>query len=170
MKKTPLLFKSLLFLLFLSMTVMGFAQKIQITGKVTDEKGEPLPSASVIIQGTTTGTLTDANGNFTLKDASIKAKLVVSFVGFDAQIIDVNNRTTIDVVMIEGKTLQEVEIVDIGYGSAKRSDLTGAVAQIKTKTIEESGYSNFQQAIAGKVAGVVVNETGAAIYQFHYSN
>ena len=159
MKKTPLLFKSLLFLLFLSMTVAGFAQKIQITGTVTDEKGEPLPSASVVIEGTTKGGITDSEGKFILKDAPPTAKLVVSFVGFDAQIIDVNNRTVIDVIMVEGKTLQEVEIVDIGYGSAKRSDLTGAVAQIKTKTIEESGYSNFQQAIAGKVAGVVVSET-----------
>jgi TonB-dependent starch-binding outer membrane protein SusC len=156
MKKKPLFLKSLLFLFFLSMTVMGFAQTIQITGKVTDDKGESLPSASVVIQGTTNGTISDEKGNFTLKDVSPTAKLVVSFIGFDSQLIDVNKRTTIDVILVEGKTLEEVVI--IGYGEAKKSDLTGSVGQIKTKMIEESGYSNFQQAIAGKVAGVVVSE------------
>jgi TonB-dependent starch-binding outer membrane protein SusC len=156
MKKYPLFLKSLLFLFFLSMTVIGFAQKIQVTGKVTDEKGESLPSASVVIQGTTNGTITDETGSFTLKDVPATAKLVVSFIGFDAQVIDVNNQTTVSVVLVEGKVLDEVVV--IGYGEAKKSDLTGSVGQIKTKTIEESGYSNFQQAIAGKVAGVVVSE------------
>ena len=156
MKKNPLFLTSLLFLFFLSVTVVGFAQKVQITGKVTDEKGDPLPSASVVIQGTTNGTITDSDGAFTLKDVPATAKLVVSFVGFDSQLIDVNKRTAIDVILIEGKALEEVVV--IGYGEAKKSDLTGSVGQIKTKMIEESGYSNFQQAIAGKVAGVVVSE------------
>jgi TonB-dependent starch-binding outer membrane protein SusC len=157
MKKYPLFLPSLLSLFFLSMTVMGFAQNIQITGKVTDEKGESLPSASIVVQGTTNGTITDNNGSFTLKDVPKTAKLLVSFVGFESIIIDVNSRTTIDAVLVEGKALEEVVV--IGYGEAKKSDLTGSVGQIKTKTVEESGYSNFQQAIAGRVAGVVVNET-----------
>jgi TonB-dependent starch-binding outer membrane protein SusC len=157
MKKTPLFFKNLLFLGFLFMAATGFAQTIQVTGKVTDEKGEPLPSASVVVQGTTNGTITDNNGSFALKDVPAKGQLVVSFVGFDAQVIDVNNRKTIDIALAEGKALEEVVV--IGYGEAKKSDLTGSVGQIKTKTVEESGYSNFQQAIAGKVAGVVVSET-----------
>jgi TonB-dependent starch-binding outer membrane protein SusC len=156
MKKNPQLLTSLLLLFFLSMTVLGFAQTIQIKGKITDEEGGPLPSASIVIEGTAKGTLTDSNGDFTLEDAPSTAKLIVSFVGYDSQIIDVNNRTTIDVILVEGKTLEEVVV--IGYGEAKKSDLTGSVGQIKTKTIEESGYSNFQQAIAGKVAGVVVSE------------
>ena len=157
MKKKLLFLKSLLFSFFLFTATMGLAQTIQVTGKVTDEKGEALPSASVVIQGTTTGTLSDEGGNFTLKDVPSTARLVVSFVGFDSQIIDVNKRTTIDVTLVEGKALEEVVV--IGYGEAKKSDLTGSVGQIKTKTVEESGYSNFQQAIAGKVAGVVVSET-----------
>jgi TonB-dependent starch-binding outer membrane protein SusC len=157
MKKNSLLLRSLFFFLFLSMTTLGVAQKIQITGSITDEKGEPLPSASVVVQGTNNGTISDDNGKFTLKDVLATSKLVVSFIGFDAQIIDVDNRTTISVMLIEGKALEEVVV--IGYGEAKKSDLTGSVGQIKTKMIEESGYSNFQQAIAGKVAGVVVSET-----------
>jgi TonB-dependent starch-binding outer membrane protein SusC len=157
MKKKPLFLKSLLFLFLLFTTVMGFAQTIQVQGKITDEKGESLPSASVVIEGTTKGAITDINGNFTLQDVPATAKIVVSFVGFDSQIIDVNKRTTIDVMLVEGKALEEVVV--IGYGEAKKSDLTGSVGQIKTKMIEESGYSNFQQAIAGKVAGVVVSET-----------
>lgn len=156
MKKKLLFLKSLLFLFFLLMAAVGSAQKIQVTGKVTDDKGESLPSASVVIQGTTNGTITDINGSFTLSDVPATAKLVVSFVGFDAQIIDVDNRKTIDVMLVEGKALDEVVV--IGYGEAKKSDLTGSVGQIKTKTVEESGYSNFQQAIAGRVAGVVVSE------------
>lgn len=157
MKKNPLFLRSLLFLFFLSMTIVGFAQKIQVTGKVTDEKGESLPSASVVVEGTTNGTITDNDGKFTLKDVPATAKLIVSFVGFDGQIVEVNNRTTIDVILVEGKALEEVVV--IGYGEAKKSDLTGSVGQVKTKMIEESGYSNFQQALAGKVAGVVVSET-----------
>lgn len=157
MKKNPLFLKSLCLLFFLSMTVVGFAQKIQVTGKVTDEKGESLPSASIVIQGTTNGTISDEAGNFTLKDVPSTATLIVSFIGFDAQVVAVNNRTTLDVVLVEGKVLEEVVV--IGYGEAKKSDLTGSVGQIKTKTVEESGYSNFQQAIAGKVAGVIVSET-----------
>ena len=157
MKKKLLFLKSLLFSFFLFTTTMGLAQTIQVTGKVIDEKGETLPSASVVIQGTSIGTLSDEGGNFTLKDVPSTAKLVVSFIGFDSQIIDVNNRTSINVILVEGKTLEEVVV--IGYGEAKKSDLTGSVGQIKTKTVEESGYSNFQQAIAGKVAGVVVSET-----------
>ena len=156
MKKKHLFLKSLSFLLFLFMTVMGFAQTIQITGKVTDDQGEPLPSASVVIEGTQKGTVTDSNGDFTVQGVSPTARLVVSFVGFDSQIIDVNKRTTINVLLVEGKAFEEVVV--IGYGEAKKSDLTGSVGQIKTKTVEESGYSNFQQAIAGKVAGVVVSE------------
>ena len=157
MKKSPLFLKSLFFLFFLSMTVVGFAQTNQIKGKISDEKGEPLPSASIVVQGTTNGTISDETGSFTLKDVPSTAKLVVSFIGFDAQIVDVNNRTTFDVTLVEGKALEEMVV--IGYGEAKKSDLTGSVGQVKTKTVEESGYSNFQQAIAGKVAGVIVSET-----------
>ena len=105
MKKNPLFLKNLLLLFCLFMTVVGYAQTIQITGKVTDEKGESLPSASIVVQGTTNGTISDETGNFTLKNVSSTAKIVVSFIGFDAQLIDVNNRTTIDVVLVEGKVL-----------------------------------------------------------------
>jgi TonB-dependent starch-binding outer membrane protein SusC len=157
MKKRHLFLKFLLFVFFLFTAIIGYAQKIQITGKVTDDKGEVLPGASIAIVGTTKGAVADINGNFTIKDAPANARIMVTYTGYEPQFIEVEGRTTLDVVMTEGKVLEEVVV--IGYGEAKKSDLTGSVGQVKTKNIEESGYSNFQQSIAGKVAGVVVSET-----------
>ncbi len=157
MKKKHLFLKSLLLVCFVfTAAITGFAQKIQITGKVTDDKGEALPGASIAIVGTTNGTTADADGVFALKDAPSKSRLIVSYTGYEPQFVEVDGQTAITVVMQEGKVLEEVVV--IGYGETKKSDLTGSVGKIKTTTIEESGYSNFQQAIAGKVAGVVVSE------------
>lgn len=131
---------------------------IDITGTVLDdESNEPIVGVSIVIENTTRGTVTDVNGNFSLKVDDKDAVLVISFVGYESQRIKVGNQTNIKVKLVSGKILEEVVV--IGYGEAKKSDLTGSVGQIKTKTIEESGYSNFQQAIAGKVAGVIVSET-----------
>lgn len=132
--------------------------EIEITGSIFDaENHEPLPGVSIIIENTTHGTVTDEDGKFSLKLADKNTVLIVSLVGYETQRITINNQTNIVINLVSGKTLDEVVV--IGYGESKKSDLTGSVGQIKTKTVEESGYSNFQQSIAGKVAGVVVNET-----------
>jgi TonB-dependent starch-binding outer membrane protein SusC len=131
---------------------------IDVTGTVLDaENNEPIPGVSIVVENTTQGTITDEKGNFSLKVADKNAFLLISFVGFEKQRILVGDQTNITISLISGKILEEVVV--IGYGESKKSDLTGSVGQIKTQTVEESGYSNFQQAIAGRVAGVVVSET-----------
>ncbi len=131
---------------------------IDITGTILDaENNDPIPGVSIIVENTTQGTITDENGKFSLKVADKNTVLLISFVGYETQRIVVGDQTNFTISLVSGKTLDEVVV--IGYGEAKKSDLTGSVGQIKTKTVEESGYANFQQAIAGKVAGVVVSET-----------
>ena len=166
-KNTELYFSRMLWILLLFYNVTIPVSKIyadnikaaiDITGTVIDaENNDPLPGVSVIVENTNQGIITDENGKFSLKIADKNAVLIISFVGYETQRMTVGDQTDIIVNLVSGKTLEEVVV--IGYGEAKKSDLTGSVGQIKTKTVEESGYSNFQQALAGKVAGVIVNET-----------
>ncbi len=157
----------LFWLVLLVFSVMTYSTQVQaqntrveinIKGTINDaDNNEPLPGVSVIVENTKQGTISSENGKFSLKVADKNAVLIISFVGYETQRISVGDQTNLTVNLVSGKTLEEVVV--IGYGEAKKSDLTGSVGQIKTKTVEESGYSNFQQAIAGKVAGVIVNET-----------
>jgi TonB-dependent starch-binding outer membrane protein SusC len=131
-----------------------------ITGKVTDEKNEPLIGASVILRGTIKGVVTDENGGFKLEiDDSEKNKvLVVSFVGYEKQVIDIEKRNTINVVMVEAAALSELVVV--GYGSVKKSDLTGAVTTIKTKESDATQFNSVDGLMRGRAAGVQVVQAG----------
>nr|WP_293835701.1 TonB-dependent receptor [uncultured Arsenicibacter sp.] len=121
----------------------------------TDER---LPGVNVVLENTTQGTSTNKDGEFIINVPNANAVLVFSFVGYLPQKIKAGAAAKLEVRLDpDDKVLDEVVV--IGYGEAKKSDLTGSVGQIKTKTVEESGYGNFQQAVAGRVAGVVVNET-----------
>ena len=109
-------------------------QNIVVSGKIVDQSGNPIPGVNVLIIGTTTGTISDAVGRYSLSVASSQ-RLMFSFIGFNNQSIDVNNRTTIDVVMVED--LKQVgEVVVVGYGTQKKENLTGAVATVNVKTLE----------------------------------
>ena len=132
---------------------------IPIKGTITNEKGEPLIGASVVVKGTTVGTVVDENGNYELSVPDGSAVLVISFVGYDAQEITVGNQTTINVQMSEGKSLGEVVVV--GYGSVKKSDLTGSVSSITTKELERVPATNVVQAMQGQAAGVDIAQTDA---------
>ncbi len=134
----------------------------QITGVVTDETGEPLIGASVIEKGTSSGTATDFDGNFTLfvKDAS-KAVLSVSYVGFTTAEVPVNGHTELKIVLQESSTALE-EVVVVGYGQQKKESVVGAISQVGSKDLLETPSANLSQAITGKIPGVITSQTSGA--------
>lgn len=142
--------------LLLLMASTAYSQSRTVTGTVTDESDSPMPGVNVIIKGTTVGTTTDVNGNYTLQ-ASNGDILVVSFIGYTAQEIQVANQTRIDLKLQEDvATLQEVVVV--GYGVQRRSDLTGAIASVSGEDVRQSITTSFDQALQGRVAGVQITQ------------
>ncbi|QKZ11211.1 TonB-dependent receptor [Spirosoma sp. KUDC1026] len=132
-----------------------------ITGKVTTNTGETLPGANVVIKGTTRGTSTDANGNFTLSVPDGNVVLVVSSVGFLPKEVAVNGQTTIN-VSLESDVQALSEVVVVGYGTQRRQELTTAVTSVSSKAIERQPVAGFDQALQGQAAGVqVTSPTGA---------
>jgi TonB-dependent Receptor Plug Domain. len=122
----------------------------------------PIPGVNVVIKGTSIGTITDLNGlyNLTVSDPE-QSVLVFSFIGFDTQEIKVGNKTVIHVVLASTAISLE-EVVAIGYGTAKRKDLTGSVSSIKAGDVEKVPVANIAQALSGKVAGVQVNQASGS--------
>lgn len=132
-----------------------------ITGKVTNDKGEPIPGVSVIIKGTTNGTITDVDGNYSLGIPADAKVLVFTYVGMTMQEITIGSQTVINVVLKEAAVGLD-EIVVIGYGTVKKSDLTGAVASIKSEAIKAIPLNNVMQSLSGRATGVqVMQNTGA---------
>lgn len=127
---------------------------------ISSEDNAPLPGVSIVVKGTTVGTNTDANGNFKINVANENAVLVFSAVGFDKQEIVVGNRTTINITLaIDQKILNEVVVV--GYGSQKKSQMTGAISSVSSKQIAELPITNARQALQGRAAGVDVVQAGS---------
>jgi TonB-linked SusC/RagA family outer membrane protein len=142
----------------------GIAPKRKLTGKVLDETGGGLPGVSIVLKGTQTGTTTNPEGEFQLEmaeDLASNSVLVFSFVGYQSQEIVLGNQTSLIINMVlEDKSLQE--IVVIGYGQVKKSDLTGSVASIKAADVNAYPATNLVQSLAGRAAGVYVSQnTGA---------
>ncbi|WP_373495977.1 SusC/RagA family TonB-linked outer membrane protein [Aquiflexum sp.] len=127
---------------------------ITITGRVVDDKGDPLPGASVSVVGTTTGTVTDIDGNYTILVPE-GATLIFSYIGFESMRVAVDNRSQINVTLNPDMSSLD-EVVVIGYGTVKKSDLTGSVSQIKSETISAVTTPRLDQALQGKAAGVQV--------------
>ena len=134
------------------------ANKRNISGRVVDEKGEPIIGASVMEKGTTNGTITGIDGDFSLNMSS-NGTLVVSFVGYKTQEVQVKGQKQLQVVLSEDAEMLD-EVVVIGYGTMKKSDLTGAVSSIGNKDIKDSPVSNLGQAIQGKISGVQIVDAG----------
>jgi TonB-linked SusC/RagA family outer membrane protein len=126
-----------------------------VSGKITDEKGEGLPGVSVVLKGTTRGTTTDATGQYRLSIPNGKAVLIISFVGYLRQEVDVNNRSVVNVqLQTDDKSLEEVVVV--GYGTQKKVNLTGAVSTVESKAIENRPVSNLANALQGVTPGLNV--------------
>ncbi len=133
----------------------AWAQGRTVTGRVTDNTGGGLPGVSIQVKGTQRGTNTDAEGRYSLTDVAANATLVYSFIGYTSQNIVVGNQSTVDIKLADDtKALEEVVVV--GYGTAKRKDLTGSVAQVTAKEFNAGVNPNPLQAIQGKVAGLVI--------------
>lgn len=149
---------SLLVLLVLT-GQMAVAQQ-KITGKVTDEQGVSMIGVNVSVKGTTLGTITDANGNYSI-NTQPDATLLFNFIGYTQNAQAVNQRTVIDVVMIESsKDLDEVVIV--GYGQVRKRDLTGSVASFSADKLKERSYGNALQSLSGQVSGVQITQSQGA--------
>ncbi|MDO6802337.1 TonB-dependent receptor [Wenyingzhuangia sp. 1_MG-2023] len=144
--------KYTILLLMVFFAATSFAQKIKISGKVTNTNGEPLTGVSIIIKGESKGTVSDFDGLYSLK-VQPKNTLVFNYLGFAPKEIRVNNKTIIN-VKLEETGLGLDEVIVVGYGSVKKKDLTGSVAKVDTEAINNTATTNFDQALAGRVSGV----------------
>lgn len=142
--------------LFLALALGIYAQSKSVSGTVLDRMGETVIGASVVVKGTTNGTITDFDGNFTLQNVPDNGTIQVSFVGYKTVDIQVKGQSIIKVTLEEDtETLDEVVVV--GYGVQKKSDVTGALTQVSSKTIRERPVQNALQAMQGKAAGVQIS-------------
>ena len=139
-------------LVFCLLNAQAFAQT-QVSGKIIDSKGESLPGATILEKGTTNGTSSAADGTYTLSVQS-GATLVFSFVGFAAQEIAVGSQTVMNVTLVDDAALKEIVVV--GYGTQKKSDVTGVVTRIDTESFNKGSIVSADQLINGKIAGVQI--------------
>jgi TonB-linked SusC/RagA family outer membrane protein len=132
----------------------GFSQ-FRVKGKISDEKGESLVGVNVMVKNTSAGTLSGIDGSYSIEVADNQSVLVFSYVGYGSKEIGVNGMSEINVVLNESAELLD-EIVVIGYGSQRKSDLTGVVSSIKSEDLQKVASANITQALQGKIAGVQV--------------
>ena len=159
MKNTIFCFKQLMLSFLLCfVAIWANAQNQVVKGTVKDVLGEAVIGANVTEVGTTNGTITDINGDFSL-NVSPKGKLRISFIGYQVQTVDVAGRKSLEIVLKEDtETLDEVVVV--GYGSVKKRDLTGAITQVKSENLMATAPTTIQEALRGKAAGVMVAGSG----------
>jgi len=142
-----------LFLLMLAVTsTMAWAQG-NVSGKVVDATGEPVIGASVVVKGTTTGAVTDIDGNFSIPNVPRNANLEISYIGFKTQSVSVSGKNAINVTLQEDRQMLD-DVVVVGYGVQKKSDVTGAMASVSTEELNARPVNNALEALQGKAAGV----------------
>ena len=151
--------KKLLFTLSvtLSLALSSFAQQLQVTGTVKDHTGNPVAGATILIEGTTNGTTSNADGSYAIS-ASSDATLLVSFIGYQSQQIAIAGKTRIDITLKEDSQAID-DVIVVAFGTAKKEAFTGSATVIKSDDIAKSQQSNVAQALAGKVAGVQLTNT-----------
>jgi iron complex outermembrane receptor protein len=152
------------FLILLALTMycgLTYGQGLTVSGTITDgTSGDPLPGVTILVKGTIIGTTTDINGRYTLQTEA-NAILVFSFVGYSSQEIPVNGRSVVDVVMSVA-TEELEEVIVIGYGTVKKTDLTGAVTTVSSKDFNRGNIASPQELLIGKTAGVVITTNDGA--------
>lgn len=155
-------FTTLLLAVILGMFVplSAFAQQQKVSGTVTDDKGETVIGATVKVKGgdAAAATITDMDGRYAI-NAPADATLQVSYIGFATQEVAVGGRSVVDIVLREDNEMLD-ELVVVGYGTMKKSDLTGSVASLGSKDINNSSVNNIGQAIQGKISGVQIVDAG----------
>lgn len=148
-------FRMVFLLVFLMTTVTGFAQNKTVSGIVVDKAGEAVIGASVLVKGTSNGTITDFDGKFTLSNVPEKGIITITYIGYEGQDISIAGKNTLKVILAEDtETLDEVVVV--GYGTQKKTDLTGSVMSVKSEDITSVTANNPVQALQGRVTGVSV--------------
>ena len=147
------------FILGIIFSTPTFAQNA-IRGNVKDEAGNSMPGVNILVKGTSNGTTTDANGQYNISVDDTNGILVFSFIGYASQEITLNGRTSID-VSLEPSAEQLSEVVVVGYGTQRKSDITGAMVQLNEQSIREVPVANITQALQGRVAGVDIQTTSS---------
>ncbi|MGQ8337786.1 TonB-dependent receptor [Sunxiuqinia sp. A32] len=138
--------------------VKSVEQEISISGKVTDTSGQPLPGVTVVVKGTTQGTITDGDGNYSISNVNSDGVLIFSFVGMKSQEMPVDGKSIVNITM-EEDAIGIDEVVAVGYGTMKKSDLTGSIASVNSKDLGEVSSDSFTRSLSGKVAGVQIQQT-----------
>ncbi len=155
--------QKLLFMLFVVLFAgytTAMAQKT-VTGKITDDKGVPLPGVTVVVKGTVSGTITNVDGIYTIKVPENAKTLMFSFIGMETQEITIGDLNTINVTM-QADVIGLEEVVAVGYGTVKKKDLTGAVTQINAEKLEAEATSNITDLLRANVPGLNVNFSTSA--------
>ena len=145
--------RRLMFLLLLFVCSSGAFAQSRVTGKVVDASGEPIIGASVMVKGTSNGVVTDFDGNYTINNVPAGANLSISYVGFRTQTVAVAGKSQLNVTMAEDRQLLD-EVVVVGYGTQKRSDVTGSMVNIGEEQLNTRPVNNAFEALQGKAAGV----------------
>lgn len=148
--------KKILLLLLLLASTAVYAQRITVTGTVTDSQGSPLPGATVQVKGTNVGVLTDAGGRYSVDVAGSGSVLVFSFVGFNSTEITITNQTNVNVNLTESLLGLE-EVVVVGYGTQKKLNLTAAVDQVTNESLENRSVPNLTQGLKGVLPNLNIN-------------
>lgn len=148
-----------LFAMFL-MNWNSFGQNVNVHGIVKTNKGMPMPGVNVIVEGTNNGTQTDFDGHYEIRIKKNDAVLVFSYLGFETQKVKVNQRKTIDITLSEDAEALD-QVVVIGYGTVKKSDLTGSVSSITDDEFNKGVNTSVDQMIAGKAAGVTISQNSS---------
>ncbi len=145
-------------LLLVMLSGMAFAQQMTITGKVTDETGAPVPGTTIIVKGTTTGIVSDMDGNYSLSVPSSSKTLVFSFIGMKSQEILIGTQTTISVKMVS-ESIGLEEVVAIGYGVQKKKLVTGATVQVSGDNLQKMSTTNALSALQSQSPGVQITQS-----------
>ncbi|MFK5974840.1 MAG: carboxypeptidase-like regulatory domain-containing protein, partial [Flavobacteriaceae bacterium] len=146
------------FLLLGAFLCFGMAKAQEVSGTISDANG-PLPGASVVVKGTTNGTQSDFDGNYTLSNAAESATLVFSYIGFKTLEIAINGQSTINVTLEEDAQALD-EVVIVGYGSQQKKEITTAIVSVNSEDFNQGTISDPTQLLQGKVAGLSVYNKG----------
>lgn len=144
---------------FLLLTSTVSAQTQTIKGTIVDASSEPIIGASVLVEGTTNGSITDLDGNFTLMNVPSTGKLVVSFVGYQTQTVDIKGQTVFKLVLQEDSKLID-EVVVIGYGTTSTRKMASAVTAVKGEKLQDLPFTSVTASLAGRATGVIVQSSG----------
>ena len=153
-------------LMSLCLVLLGFggggllAQNARVTGKVTDQENAALPGVSILISGTSQGTVTDGEGNFVI-NAPGNGTLVFSFIGYETQTVEIGNRSVIDIKLAQGSRSLD-ELVVVGYGTQRKTDVTGALSVVSTREFSQQPITRLDQVLQGRAAGVQVTQSNGA--------